>query len=70
MLNVMRELHVSQNLQSINISSHDSGKVVWAVERSIRITCLCNEHPLTPNFYIEKVGFTGVYIIFLFFSKT
>ena len=33
---------------------------------SIRITCLCNVDPLTPHFYIVKVGFTGVSIIFLF----
>ena len=26
----------------------------------------CNEHPLTPHFYLVKLGFTGVYIIFLF----
>ena len=32
----------------------------------IRITYLCNEHPLTPHFYREKVGFTRVYIFFLF----
>ena len=32
----------------------------------IMITCPCNEHPLTPHFYIEKVGFTRVYIFFLF----
>ena len=32
----------------------------------IRITCPCNEQPLTPHFYIEKVGFTRVYIFFLF----
>ena len=24
------------------------------------------EHPLTPHFYIVKLGFTGVYIFFLF----
>ena len=29
-------------------------------------TSPCNEHPLTPHFYIEKVGFTRVYIFFLF----
>ena len=27
--------------------------------------CPCNEYPLTPHFYIVKLGFTGVYIIFL-----
>ena len=32
-------------------------------------TCPCNEHPLTPHFYIVKLGFTGVYIIFLFLLK-
>ena len=29
-------------------------------------TSPCNVHPLTPHFYIVKLGFTGVYIIFLF----
>ena len=29
-------------------------------------TSPCNEHPLTPHFYIVKVGFTGVFIFFLF----
>ena len=28
-------------------------------------TCLYNFDPLKPHFYIVKVGFTGVYIIFL-----
>ena len=27
----------------------------------------CNVNPLTPHFCIVKLGFTGVYIIFLFF---
>ena len=29
-------------------------------------TSPCNEDPLTPHFYIVKLGFTGVNIIFLF----
>ena len=29
-------------------------------------TCPCDVDPLTPHFYIVKLGFTGVYIIFLF----
>ena len=33
---------------------------------TIMLTCPCNEDPLIPNFYIVKLGFTGVYIIFLF----
>ena len=32
-------------------------------------TCLCNVDPLEPHFYIIKLGFTGVYIIFLFLLK-
>ena len=34
--------------------------------KDIMITCPCNEHPLTPHFYIVKLGFTRVYIFFLF----
>ena len=30
----------------------------------------CNEDPLTPHFYIVKLGFTGVYIFSYFCSKT
>ena len=26
-------------------------------------TSPCNEHPLTPHFYIVKLGFTGVYFL-------
>ena len=34
----------------------------------IRITCPCDLYPLTPHFYIVKLGFTGVYIFFLIFA--
>ena len=33
---------------------------------NIMITSPCNEYPITPHFYIVKLGFTGVYISFLF----
>ena len=33
--------------------------------KSIMKTYLCNFDPLKPHFYIVKLGFTGVYIIFL-----
>ena len=33
-------------------------------------TCLYNFDPLKPHFYIVKLGFTGVYIIFIFLLKT
>ena len=32
----------------------------------IRKTCPCNEYPLKPHFYIAKLGYAGVYLIFLF----
>ena len=32
-------------------------------------TCLYNFDPLKPHFYIVKLGFTGVYIIFLIFAQ-
>ena len=32
-------------------------------------TCLYNIDPLKPHFHIVKLGFTGVYIIFLFLLK-
>ena len=35
----------------------------------IRITHPCVLYPLTPHFYIVKLGFTGVYIIFLFLRQ-
>ena len=36
---------------------------------SITKTCLYNFDPLKSHFYIVKLGFTGVYIIFLISSK-
>ena len=35
---------------------------------TIMQTSPCNEYPLTPNFYIVKLVFTGVYIFFLIFA--
>ena len=37
-------------------------------ELVIMITSPCNEDPLTPHFYIAKLGFTGVFIFFVFFA--
>ena len=36
---------------------------------TITKTSPCNEHPLTPIFYIVKLGFTGVYIFLIFAPK-
>ena len=32
-------------------------------------TSPCNEDPLTPHFYIVKLGFTGVYFFLIFAPK-
>ena len=32
----------------------------------IRKTCPCNIYPLKPHFYMEKLGYAGVYLFFLF----
>ena len=37
--------------------------------RDITKTCLYNFDPLKPHFYIVKLGFTRVYIIFLIFAQ-
>ena len=39
------------------------------VTLTITKTCLYNFEPLKPYFYIVKLGFTGVYIIFLIFAR-
>ena len=51
--------HVPKYLKTVGFSLSN-------IRYDISITCPCNEHPLTPHFYIEKVGFTRVYIFFLF----
>ena len=45
-----------------NIRKYISG-ICWKVY--ITKTCLYNFDPFKPHFYIVKLGFTGVYIIFL-----
>ena len=36
---------------------------------TITKTCLYNFDTIKPHFYIVKLGFTGVYIIFLIFAQ-
>ena len=43
-------------------------RITWVVYTS-RKTCLYDFDPLKPHFYIEKLGFTRVYIIFFFFAE-
>ena len=37
----------------------------WILLELHHETCLYNYHPLKSDFYIVKLGFTGIYIIFL-----
>ena len=41
----------------------------WNTKPSITKTYLYNFDPLKPHFYIVKLGFTGVYVIFLILLK-
>ena len=34
----------------------------------IKKTCPCNVYPLKPHFYIEKLGYAGVYQFFFIFA--
>ena len=36
------------------------------IKSHIKKTCPCNVKPLKPMFYIIKLGYAGVYLIFLF----
>ena len=44
-------------------------KTVDSFPQNITKTCLYNSDPLKPHFYIVKLGFPGVYIIFLYLLK-
>ena len=43
-------------------------RLTISLKISIMIKSPCNVYPLTPHFYIVKLGFTGVYIFFLIFA--
>ena len=48
-----------------HIVSLSSAEFAQSAKADITKTCLYNFDPLKPHFYIVKLGFTGVYIIFL-----
>ena len=63
----------TQNNVAITLNIELIGLTVEKFHKKMQIitkTSLCNEHPLTPHFYIVKVGFTGVFIFSYFCSKT
>ena len=56
-----------QNLALIRVLQNTCNTGIWRFKYPLNITkaCLYNFDPLKPHFYIVKLGFTGVYIIFL-----
>ena len=56
-----KEKHISKFASEICHLLHS-----YNLQIIIMLTCLCKVDPLTPHIYIVKVGFTWVYIIFLF----
>ena len=52
------------HLSGDNISRNS--KLVSCSRLCIRKTSLCNVYSIIPNFNIEKIGFAGVYLFFLF----
>ena len=56
-------------ITSASCTMSDIAQNNWEkIRKIIMQTCPCNEDPLTPHFYIVKLGFTGVYIIFFIFA--
>ena len=51
------------------LQRNDSLPGVYGILYDITKTCLYNFDPLKPHFYIVKLGFAGVYIIFVIYAK-
>ena len=57
------EIGVARTMQIISLLQC----VLWFLSQlNIRKTYPCNVYPLEPQFYIAKLGYAGVYLIFLF----
>ena len=54
-------------MSTLNMFSWRNQKLIFIY---ITKTYLYNFDPLKPHFYIVKLGFTGVYIVFLFLLKS
>ena len=72
----------NRQLRQNTVSILSTVKVSWSMDFYLKrlyidwnklyimLTCPCTVDTLTLHFYIVKLGFTRVYTIFLFFSKT
>ena len=54
--------------ESVCKTTEDIEILLFLKVEPITKTCLYNFDPLKPPFYIVKLGFTGVYVIFLIFE--
>ena len=54
----------------VNTVEGSRKSMLHSEKRRITKTCLYNFDPLKPHFYIVKLGFTGVNIIFLILLKS
>ena len=52
------------------INQEAKAQFVFTTQQRITKTRLYNLDPLKPHFYIVKLGFTGVYIIFLISAQS
>ena len=72
-LYVIQSFLASSLLTSISDRYQSNNRAIWSgpslvtteCMNGITKTCLYNFDPLKPHFYIVKLGFTGVYSIFL-----
>ena len=62
----------SPNTKLLKLKQFGIGMIDYAVcldntsSLTIMLTTPYNVYPFTPHFYIVKLGFTGVYLVFLF----
>ena len=65
-ISLIKYTSVSLYLWGCSFHGHNEDcTMIYFGNSSITKTCLYNFDPLKPHFYIVKLGFTGVYIIFL-----
>ena len=65
---VVQTLQIKQKKKKKKKKQTKKKKKKKKKKKNITKTCIYNFNPLKPHLYIEKLGFTGVYIIFLIFA--
>ena len=67
MNNPVAVFYVNPFKTKLEKKKYNLDKNLYWITVCIMKTCPCDVHPLTPHFNVtSKMGFTGVYIIFLF----